>query len=119
MPRHIHKGDMVMITAGNDRGATGEVLRVITKHDRVVVQGVNMRAKHVKPSQQNQQGGIIRKEMPIHISNVSPMTDGKPTRVRFDVRADGTKARVASRDGSVLHELHKAGKSGKGKSKTK
>ena len=51
MPRHIRKGDMVMVRAGNDRGATGEVLRIVVKHDRVVVQGVNMRSKHLKPSQ--------------------------------------------------------------------
>ena len=111
MPRHIRKGDMVMVTAGNDRGATGEVLRVLTKHDRVVVQGVNLRAKHLKPTQQNPQGGIIRREMPIHMSKVNPLVDGKPTRVRFEIRKDGSKARVAARDGKVLHEMHGKGTS--------
>lgn len=113
MPRHIRKGDMVMITAGNDRGVTGEVLRVITKHDRVIVQGVNMRTKHVKPTQQSPQGGIIRREMSIHASNVSPLADGKPTRVRFQMQKDGSKARIAATGGKALHTLHKNKKRGK------
>jgi large subunit ribosomal protein L24 len=107
MPRHIKKGDTVMVTSGEDRGVTGEVLRIITKTDRVVVQGVNIRAKHLKPSQANPQGGIVKREMPIHMSKVSPVSDGKPTRVRFVTQKDGTKARVAARDGKALHTLHK------------
>ena len=106
MARHICKGDMVIVTAGNDRGVTGEVLRVIPKVDRVVVQGINVRSKHLKPSQASPQGGIVRREMPIHISNVSPVVDGKPTRVRFETRDDGSKARVAVRGGNDLHILH-------------
>jgi large subunit ribosomal protein L24 len=105
MPRHIRKGDIVIVTAGNDKGATGEVLRVLTKEDRVVVQGVNIRTRHMRPSAQRPQGGLIRKEMPIHVSNVSPVVDGKPTRVRFEKRADGTKVRIAVRGGKVLHTL--------------
>lgn len=106
MARHIVKGDTVIVTAGNDRGATGEVLRVLPSESRVVVQGVNVRAKHLKPSQANPQGGIVRREMPIHISNVSPVVDGKPTRVRWEVRDDGSKVRVAVRGGKDLHVLH-------------
>ena len=106
MARHIRKGDMVIVTAGNDRGVTGEVMRVIPKVDRVVVQGINVRSKHLKPSQASPQGGIVRREMPIHISNVSPVVDGKPTRVRFETRDDGSKARVAVRGGKDLHILH-------------
>ncbi len=105
MARHIRKGDMVMVTAGNDRGVTGEVLRVMPGDDRVVVQGVNVRAKHLKPTQTNPQGGVVHREMPIHISNVSPVVDGQPTRVRFETKADGTKQRVAVRTGKVLHTL--------------
>lgn|SRR5687768_14048849 len=111
MPRHIKKGDTVMVTAGVDRGVTGEVLRILTKADRVVVQGVNVRAKHLKPSQANPQGGIVRREMPIHVSNVSPVVDGKPTRVRFVAQKDGSKARVAARGGKTLHTLHAGRKS--------
>ncbi len=110
MPRHIRKGDMVIITAGNDRGATGEVMRVIPKTSRVVVQGINVRSKHLKPSQNNPQGGIIRREMPIHISNVSPVVDGKPTRVRWEKRDDGSKVRIAVRGGKELHVLRAARK---------
>ena len=115
MPRHIRKGDQVIVTAGNDRGATGEVLRVLTKEDRVVVQGVNVRTKHLRPSQANPQGGIVHREMPIHISNVSPLVDGKPSRVRFERKPDGSKVRVAVRNGKTLHTLHRAGAGGGGK----
>ena len=110
MARHIRKGDMVIITAGNDRGATGEVLRVIPKTSRVVVQGINVRSKHLKPTQANPQGGIVRREMPVHISNVSPIADGKPTRVRWETRDDGTKVRIAVRGGKELHVLRGASK---------
>ena len=105
MPRHIKKGDQVVVTSGNDKGAVGEVLRIITASNRVVVQGVNIRARHMKPTQQNQQGGIIRREMPIHMSNVSPAVDGKPSRVRFETRSDGSKVRIAVRSGKELHTL--------------
>ena len=110
MARHVRKGDMVIVRAGNDRGATGEVLRVIPKSDRVVVQGVNVRSKHIKPNQANPQGGVVRREMPIHISNVSPVVEGSPTRVRFETRSDGTKERIAVRTGKSLHALRGARK---------
>ena len=105
MARHIRKGDMVIVTAGNDKGMTGEVLRVLPKENRVVVQGVNLRTKHLKPTQTNQQGGRLRREMSIHISNVSPVVEGKPTRVRFETKQDGSKVRVAVRGGKALHTL--------------
>ena len=105
MARHVRKGDSVIVTAGNDRGTVGEVLRVIPDETRVVVAGVNIRTKHLKPSQQNPKGGLLRKEMPIHISNVSPVVDGKPSRVRFESRKDGSKVRLAARDGSELSVL--------------
>jgi large subunit ribosomal protein L24 len=107
MARHIRKGDTVVVTAGNDRGSTGEVLRILTKQDRVVVKGVNIRAKHLKPTQANPQGGIVRREMSIHISNVSPVVDGKPSRVRFQANKNGAKVRIAARGGKELHTLHK------------
>lgn len=110
MPRHVKKGDLVMVRSGNERGATGQVLRILTKTDRVIVQGVNIRAKHLRPSQVNPQGGIVRREMPIHMSKVSPVVDGKPTRVRFEVKPNGAKNRVAVKGGKVLHTLHKGEK---------
>ena len=102
MASHVRKGDSVIVTAGNNRGTIGEILRVIPKEDRVVVAGVNIRTKHVKPTQQNPQGGLLRQEMPIHISNVSPAVDGKASRVRFDTKKDGSKVRVAVRNGEEL-----------------
>ena len=108
MARHIVKGDTVVVTAGNDRGMTGEVLKVLVDEDRVIVKGVNVHVRHMRPSQRNPEGRTIRKELPIHISNVSPVVDGKPTRVRFESRADGSKARVAVRNGAELHVLRKA-----------
>lgn len=112
MPRHVRKGDQVVVTQGSDKGKTGEVLRVIPKEDRVIVRGVGLRTKHVKPTQRSPQGGIFTKETPIHISNVSPVVEGKPTRVRFEVRDDGSKVRVAARGGKVLGEVRGAKKSG-------
>ena len=106
MPVHVIKGDTVIVTSGNYRGISGDVLRV--DGDRVVVQGVNIRSKHIKPSQANPQGGVVRREMPIHISNVSPVSDGQSTRVRFITKDDGSKVRVAARTGKELHTLRKA-----------
>lgn len=102
MPRHVRKGDLVVVTAGADRGKTGTVLRVIPKDDRVVVKGVNLRTKHLRPTRINPQGGVITREEPIHISNVSPSVDGRATRVRFSVKPDGSKVRVAARGGREL-----------------
>jgi large subunit ribosomal protein L24 len=105
MARHVRKGDTVVITAGSHKGKVGEILRVIPDKDRVIVKGLNMRTKHLKPTRISPQGGIITKEAPIHISNVSPAVDGKPTRVRFQVRDDGSKVRIAVRGGKVLGEV--------------
>jgi large subunit ribosomal protein L24 len=106
MPRHVRKGDQVIVTAGNDRGTVGEILRVVEDGNRVVVKGVNIRAKHLRPTQQRPQGAVVRQEMPIHASNVSPVVDGKASRVRFESRSDGSKARIAVRGGSELSVLH-------------
>lgn len=106
MPRHVRKGDSVIVTGGKDRGKTGEVLHVYPADDRVLVQGVNMVTKNIRPTQANPQGGVIRREASVHISNVSPVVDGKPTRVRFERKADGSKIRVAVRGGSELGVVH-------------
>jgi large subunit ribosomal protein L24 len=110
MARHVKKGDRVMVTAGNDRGATGRVLRVDPKRETVTVEGVNKRYRHVRPNQQNQQGGRLEQEMPIHISNVSPISPStnQPTRVRFETREDGSKVRVAVNGGDVLDTVRSA-----------
>jgi large subunit ribosomal protein L24 len=106
---------MVIVTAGNDRGTVGEILRVVEDGGRVVVRGVNVRARHLKPTQTRQQGGIVREEMPVHVSNVSPVVDGKPTRVRFQAKADGSKVRVAVRGGKELSVVSGGGKASGGK----
>lgn len=109
MARHIRSGDEVIVTTGSDKGRRGKVLRVLTNEDRVVVEGINVRRKHLRPSQQNPQGGVVSLEMPIHISNVSPVDrDGKPTRVRFIKKDDGSKVRVAATTGEELSVLKKA-----------
>jgi large subunit ribosomal protein L24 len=100
----IRKGDKVVVLAGKDKGRSGEVLRVIPKDDKAVVRGVNMIRRHQKQSQ-SQEGGIISKEAPIHLSNIAlaDPKDGKPTRVGFQIQKDGTKVRVAKRSGEVIN----------------
>ncbi|MEL7471945.1 MAG: 50S ribosomal protein L24 [Planctomycetota bacterium] len=106
MARHVVKGDTVMITAGDHKGKTGEIMRVLTKKDAVLIKGVNLRTKHLKPTQQNPQGGVITIEAPIHLSNVSPLDgSGKATRVRFEVKDDGSKRRLAASDGKELSKI--------------
>ncbi len=100
----IRKGDKVVVLAGKDKGRTGEVLRVMPKEDRALVRGINIVVRHQRQTQ-NQEGGLIRKEAPIHLSNlaVADPKDGKPTRVGFRVEKDGTKVRVAKRSGEVIN----------------
>lgn len=84
---HIHKGDTVQITAGNDKGEKGKVVKVFTKTDRAIVEGHNMISKHIKPSPTNPQGGIVRTEAPIHVSNLM-VIDGKGNVTRIGRRRD-------------------------------
>ena len=99
----IKKGDKVVILSGKDKGRTGEVVKAIPKEGKVIVSGVNVHARHRKPTQTSPQGGIERKEAPLHISKVAIATaDGKPTRVRFEER-DGKKVRVAAKTGELIH----------------
>jgi large subunit ribosomal protein L24 len=99
----IKKGDNVVVLSGKDKGRTGTVAQVMPKDSKVVVEGVNIVARHRKPSQQNPQGGIDRFAAPMHISKVAladPKT-GKATRVRFEVK-DGKKVRVAVKSGETI-----------------
>ena len=105
MPSHVRKGDSVMVTSGHFKGRIGEVLRVIPKDDAVVVKGVNLKTKHVRPTRIAPQGGIITKELPIHISKVSPVVDGKAVRVGFRTEKDGSKVRVARHGGKEIKVL--------------
>jgi large subunit ribosomal protein L24 len=99
----IKKGDHVIVLSGKDKGRTGEVTKAMPKEGKVIVSGINVHARHRKPSQLNPQGGIERKEAPLHVSKVAIATaDGKPSRVRFEVR-DGKKVRVAVKTGELIH----------------
>ena len=100
----IRKGDTVVILSGKDKGKTGEVLKSMPKDSKVLVAGVNVAVRHRKPTQLNPQGGIERKEAPLHVSKVAiaDPKGGKPTRVRFEER-DGKKVRVAAKSGELIH----------------
>ncbi len=99
----IKKGDRVVVLAGKDKGKKGEVLKVIPKDERVIVNGVNMIKRHQKQTASNE-GGIISKEAPIHVSNLSleDPKDGSPTRVGYKTLEDGRKVRFAKRSGEVI-----------------
>ena len=109
MSAHVKKGDMVEVIAGDNKGSTGRVMKVIPAKRRVVVEGLNLAYKHVRPSQRNPQGGRIRIEQPIHISNVLPVNpkSSRGSRVRFEVAKDGSKKKVAI-DGSEIGVVRKA-----------
>jgi len=100
----LRKGDEVVVISGKDKGARGKVLSVLPDRGRVIVEGVHKVKRHTKPTQKNQQGGILEKELPIHASKVMLLDQksNKPTRVRIGRDKDGHKTRVAVRSGAVL-----------------
>ena len=100
---NIKKGDTVFVNAGNDKGKTGKVLEVIREKDRVVVEGINIVSKHTKPNAKAPQGGILKQEAGIHISNVQLIDpkSGKPTRVGHKF-VDGKKVRYAKKSGEEV-----------------
>lgn len=99
----IRKGDRVRVLTGKFRGKEGEVMTVLPKSNQVIVDGINVAKRHQKPTRAMQQGGIIDKAMPLDVSNVALIdTDGKPTRVGFELGSDGTKTRIARRSGGAL-----------------
>ena len=99
----IKKGDTVLIISGKDKKKTGEVLQVLPKESRVIVQGVNVVKRHTKPGN-NDAGGIIEKELPVHISNVAVLSsdDNKPTRIGYKI-LDGKKVRFMKKNGNILN----------------
>ena len=97
----IKKGDLVRVIAGKDKDREGKVTSVDAKNHKVVVEGINMVTKHTKPSEQNQNGGIVHQEAPIDISNVMYVHKGKTTRVGFKIDGD-KKVRVAKSTGEVI-----------------
>ena len=106
MPKlKIKKGDKVVVLAGRDKGKHGEVVKVFPAENRAVVQGVNMMRRHQKQTR-NQEGGIISKEAPIHVSNlaIQDPKDGEPSRVGYKILDDGRKVRFAKRSGEVIDD---------------
>ena len=92
----LKSGDTVKVIAGDHKGSEGKVLSIVKDEDRVLVEGVNLVSKHTKPSAQNPQGGITKKEAPIHISNVMLVEDGVAVRVGYKVDGD-TKTRISKK----------------------
>ena len=103
MKLKLKKGDKVIVTTGKDKGKTGEITTVFPKENKVIVGGLNMVKRHTKPSQESA-GGIVSKEMPIHVSNVAYVDpkDGKATRIGYKLEKGGRKVRVAKRSGEVV-----------------
>ena len=101
---HIKKGDTVIVLAGEDKGKTGKVLKVDVDKQRAIVEGVNVVKKSAKPSAKNPQGGIVKQEASIHISNLNLIDpkSGKPTRVGIKINEDGKKVRVAKKSGEEI-----------------
>jgi len=114
MARHVKKDDLVEVVGGARKGLRGKVLKVIPRRELVIVEGVNMVKRHVRPSRKNPQGGRIEKEAPIHISNVLPVDPktNRPSRVRFEVQTND-KGEIVSKKrvtvtGTVLDDLTRA-----------
>ncbi len=101
---HIKKGDLVYVNAGNDRGKTGKVLEIITEDNRAIVEGINMVSKHTKPNAQHPQGGIIKQEAGIHISNLQVVdpAKGAPTRIGRRLNDKGKLVRYAKKSGEEI-----------------
>ncbi|MCO5725241.1 50S ribosomal protein L24 [Robiginitalea marina] len=103
MKIRIKSGDTVRVTAGDHKGSEGKVVRILRDKNKAIVEGVNVVSKHEKPSAQNPQGGIVKKEAPIHVSNLSLIDpkSGEVTRVGYEVR-DGKKVRVSKKSNEVI-----------------
>ena len=100
---NIKKGDTVYVNAGNDKGKTGKVLEVLRDKDRVIVEGINMVSKHTKPNSKNPQGGIVKQEAGIHVSNLQLIdpASGKPVKVTYKMEGD-KKVRISKKSGEEI-----------------
>ncbi len=101
---HVKKGDTVYVNAGDDKGKTGRILKVFVKEKRAIVEGLNMVHKSTKPSAKNPQGGIVKQEAPIHISNLNVIDSktGKPTRIGRRRDSNGTLVRYSKKSGEEI-----------------
>jgi len=99
---HIKKGDTVFVNTGVDKGKTGRVLEVLVKEQRALIEGVNMVSKSTKPNSKSPQGGILKQEASIHISNLNPVEKGKPVRVGRQMNAEGKLVRVSKKSGQEI-----------------
>ena len=101
---HIKKGDVVFVNAGEDKGKTGRVLKVFVSKSRALVEGVNIVSKHTKPNAKSPQGGIEKKEAPVHISNLNVLDpeSGKPTRIGRKLNAKGVLVRISKKSGKEI-----------------
>ena len=102
----IRKGDTVLVITGKYKGRKGRVLRTMPSEDRLIVEGVNMMKRHTRPSSRNQQGGIVERERPIHVSNVMAWCEaaGKPSKIVRKVLQDGSRVRVFEVNGETISE---------------
>ena len=96
------KNDDVIVVSGNYSGETGRVIKILHAKNRVIVEGVNKAKKHIRPTQDNPQGGIVEKELSIHVSNLMLIHKGKPIKVGFKVLKDGKKVRVNKKNSEVV-----------------
>jgi large subunit ribosomal protein L24 len=104
--QHIRKNDTVLVISGKYKGRRGRVLRVYPRQDRILVEGVNIIKRHTKPTARNQQGGIVEREAPVHLSNVAPWCEGagKPSRIVMKRLEDGTRVRMYKVNGETLND---------------
>jgi len=112
MAARLKRGDQVVVISGKNKGKQGKIARILADSDRVVIEGVNLIKRHLKPTPKSPQGGILEKEAPLHASKVMPVDPktGKPTRVRFKTDAKGNKVRVAVKSGEELPNVGREGK---------
>jgi large subunit ribosomal protein L24 len=103
---NIRKGDTVIVITGRYKGVRGRVMQVLAKQDRIMVEGVNIQKKHQRPSQRNQQGGIVEREGTVHMSNVMPWCEaaGRPSKIVMKRLEDGTRVRTYKVNGETLND---------------
>lgn len=108
--QRIQKGDTVVIISGKDKGKTGKVMRLFKEEDKVIVEGINLVKRHMRPNPRMQQGGILEREQPIHACKVMPVdpSTGKGTRIRVKTDDKGVKSRVAVKSGEEIPSPRKA-----------